>query len=68
MIVLVATPPAAVAVPVPVTVPAPDCFAKLTTVELSAVTVFPGRVLDRGGEHAGGAGGEVWWSRRLSTI
>ena len=30
--VLVATPAAAVALPVPVTVPAPDCFAKATTV------------------------------------
>ena len=41
MIVLVATPLAAVAVPVPVTVPAPDCLAKLTTVVLSEVTVLP---------------------------
>ena len=41
VIVLVATPLAAVAVPVPVTVPAPDCLAKLTTVVLSEVTVLP---------------------------
>ena len=41
MIVLVATPAVAVALPVPVTVPAPDCLAKLTTVLLSAVTVLP---------------------------
>ena len=41
VIVLVATPLAAVALPVPVTVPAPDCLAKATTVELSEVTVFP---------------------------
>ena len=41
VIVFVATPEEAVAVPVPVTVPAPDCFENVTTVELSAVTVFP---------------------------
>ena len=41
VMVLVATPLAAVAVPVPVTVPAPDCLAKVTTVVLSAVTVLP---------------------------
>ena len=41
MIVFVATPADAVAVPVPVTVPAPDCFAKVITVELSETTVFP---------------------------
>ena len=41
VIVFVATPEAAVAVPVPVTVPAPDCFENVTTVELSEVTVFP---------------------------
>ena len=39
--VFVATPLAAVAVPVPVTVPAPDCFPNVITVELSAVTTFP---------------------------
>ena len=39
--VFVATPLAAVAVPVPVTVPAPDCLAKVTTVVLSQVTVLP---------------------------
>ena len=41
VIVFVATPEAAVALPVPVTVPAPDCLAKATTVELSEVTVLP---------------------------
>ena len=39
--VFVATPLAAVAVPVPVTVPAPDCLPKATTVVLSEVTVLP---------------------------
>ena len=57
--VFVATPATAVAVPVPVTVPAPAALAKLTTVELSVVTGVAGGVLDRRGEHAGGAGGEV---------
>ena len=41
VIVFVATPLEAVALPVPVTVPAPDAFANVTTVELSAVTVLP---------------------------
>ena len=41
VIVLVATPPAAVALPVPVTVPAPEALAKATTVVLSEVTVLP---------------------------
>ena len=41
VIVFVATPFAAVALPLPLTVPAPEAFAKATTVELSAVTVFP---------------------------
>ena len=41
VIVLVATPEAAVALPVPVTVPAPDCFANAMTVALSEVTVLP---------------------------
>ena len=41
VIVFVATPLAAVAVPVPVTVPAPDCLPNVTTVVLSAVTVLP---------------------------
>ena len=41
VIVLVATPLAAVAVPVPVTVPAPDCLPNVTTVVLSPVTVLP---------------------------
>ena len=41
MIVFVATPLAAVTLPVPLTVPAPEAFAKSITVELSEVTVFP---------------------------
>ena len=41
VIVFVATPFVTVAVPVPVTVPAPDCLAKVMTVELSPVTVLP---------------------------
>ena len=41
VIVLVATPFEAVAVPVPVTVPAPDAFENVTTVELSLVMVLP---------------------------
>ena len=39
--VLVATPAVALAFPVPVTVPAPDCWPNVTTVELSDVTVLP---------------------------
>ena len=41
VIVLVAMPPEAVALPVPLTVPAPDACAKVITVELSEVTVLP---------------------------
>ena len=41
MIVFVATPFEAVALPVPDTVPAPDCFANATTVELSERIVLP---------------------------
>ena len=41
VIVFEATPPTAVAFPVPVTVPAPEALAKATTVELSLVTVLP---------------------------
>ena len=41
MSVFVATPFDAVALPSPVTVPAPPVFAKATTVELSLVTVLP---------------------------
>ena len=41
MIVLEATPLEAVALPVPVTVPAPEACAKATTVELSEVTALP---------------------------
>ena len=47
VIVFVATPLAAVAFPVPPTVPAPEALAKATTVELSEVTVLPDGVLDR---------------------
>ncbi len=39
--VFVATPAAAVSVPVPLTVPAPEALAKSTTVVLSEVTVLP---------------------------
>ena len=41
MIVFVATPATAVALPVPVTVPAPEALANATTVVLSEVTVLP---------------------------
>ena len=41
VIVLVAMPPEAVELPVPLTVPAPDACAKVITVELSEVTVLP---------------------------
>ena len=41
VIVFVATPPDAVALPVPLTEPVPDALAKATTVELSEVTVLP---------------------------
>ena len=41
VMVLVAMPLAAVALPVPLTVPAPEALAKATTVELSEVTVLP---------------------------
>ena len=41
VIVLVATPPDAVALPVPVRVPAPDALVKATTVVLSDVIVLP---------------------------
>ena len=41
VIVLVATPAEAVALPVPLTEPVPEAFANETTVELSEVTVLP---------------------------
>ena len=41
VIVFVATPREAVALPLPLTVPIPACFAKAITVELSEVTVLP---------------------------
>ena len=41
MTVFVATPASTVALPLPVTVPAPDCLAKVITVVLSEVTVLP---------------------------
>ena len=59
VIVLVATPATAVSLPVPVTVPAPEALAKATTVRVVAGDGVAGGVLDRRGEHAGGAGGEV---------
>ena len=59
VIVLVATPLAAVAVPVPVTVPAPDCLREGDDRRVVGGDRVAGGVLDRGGEDAGGAGGEV---------
>ena len=59
VIVLVATPLAAVAVPVPVTVPAPDGLGEGDDGRAVAGDGVAGRVLDRRGEDAGGAGGEV---------
>ena len=59
VIVFVATPLAAVAVPVPVTVPAPDCLANVTTVVLSPVTVLPAASRSVAVSDAGRAGGEV---------
>ena len=53
VIVLVATPLDAVALPVPLTVPAPAACAKATTVELSEVTVLPAASLDRRGQDPG---------------
>ena len=41
VIVFVATPPDAVALPVPLTEPVPDAWRRRSTVELSEVTVFP---------------------------
>ena len=71
VIVLVATPPTAVALPVPVTVPAPDCLAKATTVELSEVTVLPAAswivavsTPRRAGGEVGGRAGEDDAGRR----
>ena len=52
VIVLVATPSAAVALPMPVTVPAPEALAKATTVELSEVTVLPAASWTVGGQNA----------------
>ena len=59
MIVLVATPPAAVALPVPVTVPAPEALAKVTTVVLSEVTVLPAASWMVAVSSAGRARGQV---------
>ena len=59
MIVFVATPATAVSLPVPVTVPAPEALAKATTVRVVGGDGVAGGVLDRRGEHAGRAGGEV---------
>ena len=59
VIVLVATPLAAVALPVPLTVPAPEALAKATTVELSEVTVLPAASWIVAVSDAGRAGGEV---------
>ena len=62
--VFVATPVAAVAAPGPVTVPAPDCLAKVTTVELSPVTVLPAASRSLAVSDAGRAGGRGWSSAR----
>ena len=59
VIVLVATPATAVALPVPVTVPAPEALAKATTVRVVGGDGVAGGVLDRRGQHARRAGGEV---------
>ena len=59
VIVLVATPLATVALPVPVTVPAPDCFANAITVVLSEVTVFPAASCSVAVKHPRRAGGQV---------
>ena len=64
MIVFVATPPAAVALPVPVTVPAPDALLKATSVELSVVTVLPAASWIVAVRSAGRAGREVAPSSR----
>ena len=59
MTVFVATPLAAVAVPVPVTVPAPDCLREGDDGRVVGGDGVAGGVLDRRGEDARGAGGEV---------
>ena len=59
VIVLVATPATAVSLPVPVTVPAPDALAEGDDGGVVGGDGVAGGVLDRGGEHAVGAGGEV---------
>ena len=59
VIVLVATPLAAVAVPVPVTVPAPRLLREGDDGRAVGGDGVPGGVLDRGGEDARRAGGEV---------
>ena len=59
VIVFVATPPAAVAVPVPVTVPAPDALREGDDGRVVGGDGVAGGVLDRRGQHAGRAGGEV---------
>ena len=62
--VLVATPAVAVSVPVPVTVPTPLALVEGDDGAVVAGDGVAGGVLDRRGQDAGGAGGEVRWSRR----
>ena len=59
VIVLVATPAAAVALPVPVTVPAPDGLGEGDDGRVVGGDGVAGGVLDRRGQDAGRAGGEV---------
>ena len=59
VIVFVATPAEAVALPVPLTVPAPDALAKAIDGRVVGGDRVAGGVLDRRGQHAGRAGGEV---------
>ena len=59
MIVFVATPLEAVALPLPLTVPIPDCLAKAITVELSEVTMLPAASWIVAVSTPGRAGGQV---------
>ena len=64
VIVLVATPAEAVALPVPVTVPAPDCLGESDDGRVVGRDGVTGRVLDRRGQNPVAAGGEVGRSSR----
>ena len=59
VIVFVATPPEAVALPVPLTVPVPDALANAIDGRVVGGDGVAGRVLDRRGQQALRAGGEV---------